>query len=134
MRFRAAGSSAVREFMANKLAHRSASSRSSCSSCCSRSSARSVYHSDQLNSNLLNTHRPPGIGFPLGTDVNGFDVLGRMMKGGQTALEIGFASALIATIIGTLWGAIAGLVGGVVDAVMMRIVDVGWPSRRCSSS
>jgi ABC-type dipeptide/oligopeptide/nickel transport system permease subunit len=82
------------------------------------------YHTDQLNSNLLNTDQPPGTGFPLGTDANGFDVLGRLMKGGQTSLEIGFFAALIATIIGTLWGAIAGLAGGVVDAVMMRIVDI----------
>ena len=82
------------------------------------------YHTDQLNSNLLNTDQPPGNGFPLGTDANGFDVLGRLMKGGQTSLEIGFFAALIATIIGTLWGAVSGLAGGVVDAIMMRIVDV----------
>lgn len=83
-----------------------------------------VYHSDQLNSNLLNTDQPPGAGFPLGTDGNGFDVLGRLMKGGQTSLEIGFFAALIATVIGTLWGAIAGLAGGIVDAAMMRVIDV----------
>src|ERR1700760_2203461 len=41
------------------------------------------YHSDQLNSNLLNTDTAPGPGFPLGTDGNGFHVLGRLMKGGQ---------------------------------------------------
>jgi peptide/nickel transport system permease protein len=84
-----------------------------------------VYHSDQSSGNIRITHQHPEIGHPLGTDVSGFDELGRMMKGGQTALEIGFASALIATIVGTVWGAAAGLVGGVVDGVMMRIVDVG---------
>ena len=47
----------------------------------------------------------------LGTDDNGFDELGRIMLGGQTALEIGFLAAAIATVIGTLWGAIAGLAG-----------------------
>ncbi len=82
------------------------------------------YHTDQLNSNLLNTDQPPGNGFPLGTDGDGFDVMGRLMKGGQTSLEIGFFAALIATVIGTLWGAIAGLAGGWVDATMMRIVDI----------
>ena len=46
------------------------------------------------------------------------------MKGGQTALEIGFFSAVIATVIGTLYGAIAGLVGGLVDGLLMRFVDV----------
>jgi peptide/nickel transport system permease protein len=82
------------------------------------------YHSDQFNSNLLNTDQPPGSGFPLGTDGNGFDVLGRLMKGGQTSLEIGFFAALIATVIGTLYGSIAGLAGGIVDAIMMRVIDV----------
>lgn len=82
------------------------------------------YHSDQVDANLGTTDLPPGGGFPLGTDNNGFDVLGRLMIGGQTSLEIGFFAALIATVIGTLWGAIAGLAGGVIDATMMRIIDV----------
>jgi peptide/nickel transport system permease protein len=82
------------------------------------------YHSDQFNSNLLATDQAPGGGFPLGSDGNGFDVLGRLMKGGQTSLEIGFFAAVIATVIGTLWGAIAGLAGGIVDAIMMRVIDV----------
>jgi ABC-type dipeptide/oligopeptide/nickel transport system permease subunit len=83
-----------------------------------------IYHSDQSNTNLLATDQGPGSGQPLGTDGKGFDILGRLMLGGQTSLEIGFLAALIATVIGTLWGAVAGLIGGVVDAVMMRIVDV----------
>lgn len=83
-----------------------------------------VYHSDQSATNLLNTNQPPGSGAPLGTDDNGFDVLGRMMVGGQTSLEIGLLSALIATVLGTLWGAVAGLIGGLVDAIMMRVVDI----------
>ena len=82
-----------------------------------------VYHTDQLSTNLLNTNTPPGSGNPLGTDGFGFDVLGRIMLGGQTSLEVGFLSAFIATVIGTLWGAVAGLAGGIVDSVMMRIVD-----------
>lgn len=83
-----------------------------------------VYRTDQLNTNLLNANQAPGGGFPLGTDANGFDVLGRLMLGGQTSLEIGFLAAVIATVIGTLWGAVAGLIGGMVDAVMMRVVDI----------
>jgi ABC-type dipeptide/oligopeptide/nickel transport system permease subunit len=84
-----------------------------------------VYHTNQTADDLFHAHLRPGKGHPLGTDTSGFDELGRTMKGGQTALEIGFASALIATIVGTLWGAIAGLAGGVVDGVMMRLVDIG---------
>jgi peptide/nickel transport system permease protein len=82
------------------------------------------YHGNTINSDLLHTGLPPGSGFPLGTTDQGFDELGLMMKGGQAALEVGFAAAFIGIVIGMLWGAIAGLAGGVVDSIMMRVVDV----------
>ena len=82
------------------------------------------YHGNTSVAELLNTNTPPGPGAPLGTDSEGFDILGLLMVGGQAALEIGILSAIIATIVGTLWGAIAGLVGGVIDGFMMRVVDV----------
>jgi peptide/nickel transport system permease protein len=83
-----------------------------------------VYHSDQVGSNLAAANLPPGRGHPLGTDDNGFDILGRLMVGGQSSIEIGVAVAIIATSAGVIWGAIAGFTGGLVDAAMMRIVDV----------
>src|SRR5579875_354216 len=82
------------------------------------------YHGDVTLANPTNADLGPGTGHPLGTDQNGFDILGQLMHGGQAALEIGFFAAFIATVIGTLWGATAGLAGGVVDGVLMRIVDV----------
>ncbi len=82
------------------------------------------YKTDQVHSNLLNANLTPGSGHPLGTDDNGYDILGRLMAGGQSSIEVGLSVALIATSMGVLWGAIAGFVGGAVDAVMMRIVDV----------
>jgi ABC-type dipeptide/oligopeptide/nickel transport system permease subunit len=83
-----------------------------------------VYHGDVLQVNLIDAHDPPGVGHPLGTDVNGFDVLGQLMKGGQAALEIGFFAAFVAITIGALVGAVAGLAGGIVDTVLMRVVDI----------
>ncbi|HEX3780842.1 MAG TPA: ABC transporter permease [Pseudonocardiaceae bacterium] len=83
-----------------------------------------VYHSNQILANLRIADLPPGSpGHPLGTDDVGYDELGRLMVGGQSALEIGFAAALVATVFGTLWGAVAGYLGGFVDAIMMRVVD-----------
>ncbi|MFZ1063801.1 MAG: ABC transporter permease [Acidimicrobiales bacterium] len=82
------------------------------------------YHTNQLDTNVLNAFESPGRGHPLGTDSNGFDELGRIMKGGQAALEIGLFSSFVATVIGTLVGAVAGLVGGLLDGILMRIVDV----------
>lgn len=83
-----------------------------------------VYHTNQVSANILLTNLPPGPGRPLGTDANGYDILGRLMVGGQSAIEISFCVALVATSFGVAWGAIAGFAGGVIDAVMMRIVDV----------
>ncbi len=85
-----------------------------------------VYHTNQLLINPVASFISPGAGHPLGTDNQGFDELGRLMLGGQTALEIGIFTALLATGIGMIFGAIAGLAGGIVDAVMMRFVDVMW--------
>jgi ABC-type dipeptide/oligopeptide/nickel transport system permease subunit len=84
-----------------------------------------LYHSNQISANVANSDLKPQHGFPLGTDANGFDELGRIMRGGQSALEIGFVAAAIATVVGTLYGALAGLIGGVLDGIMMRLVDVG---------
>jgi peptide/nickel transport system permease protein len=81
------------------------------------------YHTNQVTVNLANENLPPGPGNPLGTDQNGYDILGRLMVGGQISLEVGLAAAVIATVLGTLWGAIAGYFGGVTDAIMMRLVD-----------
>ena len=82
------------------------------------------YHSNLLQADLINAHDPPGAGHPLGTNADGFDVLGQLMKGGQAALEIGFFAAFVAITIGSLVGAVAGLVGGLVDSTLMRVVDV----------
>lgn len=68
----------------------------------------------------------PGVdGHLLGTDDLGYDVLGRLMVGGQTSITIGLAAGILATLLGTVWGAVAGYLGGWVDVVMMRIVDAG---------
>jgi ABC-type dipeptide/oligopeptide/nickel transport system permease subunit len=83
-----------------------------------------IHPTNQSNTNPLVTDFAPGGGHLLGTDDNGFDELGRIMLGGQAALEVGFLSALIATVVGTLYGAIAGLVGGAVDGLLMRFVDI----------
>jgi peptide/nickel transport system permease protein len=83
-----------------------------------------IYHTNQVDTNPLITDLSPSGAHVLGTDDNGFDELGRIMAGGQTALEIGFFASFIATVIGTLYGAVAGLAGGLIDGAMMRFVDV----------
>jgi peptide/nickel transport system permease protein len=84
-----------------------------------------IYHTNQVQANIQLTNLPPGAGRPLGTDANGYDILGRLMAGGRATLEIGFAVATAATALGVAWGALSGFTGGLADAVMMRVVDIG---------
>jgi peptide/nickel transport system permease protein len=82
-----------------------------------------LYHTNQLQVDFAHEEIAPGGAHPLGTDANGFDVLGRLMIAGQISLEVGIAAAALATVVGVLWGGVAGYVGGFVDSFMMRIVD-----------
>lgn len=82
-----------------------------------------IYHTDQVHTNLVQLDQAPSAKHPLGTDEVGYDVLGRLMLGGQSSLEVGVTAALLASVWGTAWGAVSGFVGGWVDAVMMRVVD-----------
>jgi peptide/nickel transport system permease protein len=82
-----------------------------------------VYRTNQVTVNLNLKDLAPGGSYPLGTDDDGYDVLGRLMLAGQSSLELGFAVAIITTLIGSAYGAIAGIVGGIIDAIMMRAVD-----------
>jgi peptide/nickel transport system permease protein len=89
------------------------------------------YHTNQTLTQPLQANLAPGAATPsgghaglLGTDEHGFDELGRIMAGGQAALEVGFFAAVIATVIGTLYGAVAGLSGRLIDGIMMRFVDI----------
>lgn len=82
-----------------------------------------VYHTNQVSANLAAVNLRPRAGHLLGTDNAGFDVLGRLMAGGQTTLIVGIGAATAATSFGAVWGALAGLMGGWIDGLMMRIVD-----------
>ncbi|MGH7642224.1 MAG: ABC transporter permease [Candidatus Dormibacteria bacterium] len=82
-----------------------------------------LYRTNQVAANLLIGSQPPSAVHLLGTNPEGFDILGRLMVGGQSTLEVAFAVAALATTFGALWGAIAGFLGGFADSFLMRIVD-----------
>ncbi|MEU9112865.1 ABC transporter permease [Streptomyces sp. NPDC048483] len=82
-----------------------------------------VHPTDQIHTDLSRVALAPGADHPLGTTDLGYDMLGRLMYGGRTSLEVGLAAGLLATLFGTVYGAVAGHFGGWVDAVLMRVTD-----------
>jgi oligopeptide transport system permease protein len=69
-------------------------------------------------------YAPPSWEHPFGTDINGRDVLYRVLAGGRISLLVGLCGAAVSLVIGTAWGLVAGYAGGRLDGWMMRIVDV----------
>lgn len=62
--------------------------------------------------------------FLLGTDLNGRDLLARVMYGTGISLIIAFTAAFINFFIGVFYGSISGFFGDTTDIIMMRIVDI----------
>jgi peptide/nickel transport system permease protein/oligopeptide transport system permease protein len=69
-------------------------------------------------------YAPPSWQHPFGTDLNGRDVLYRVLLGARISLVVGLAGAAVSLFIGTAYGLIAGYAGGKVDNAMMRLVDI----------
>jgi len=60
----------------------------------------------------------------MGTDVNGRDILARIVWGSRTSILVALAAAACSLIIGVVYGAFSGLAGGRIDNLMMRVVDI----------
>ena len=82
-----------------------------------------IYKTQQVSVTLTNSDCAPSAAHLLGCDDLGYDVVGRLMQGGQSSLLVGLAAAFVACLFGSIYGAISGFAGGVVDALLMRIVD-----------
>jgi peptide/nickel transport system permease protein len=85
------------------------------------------YHTNQNNSAAFlgqQCDNAPSAQHILGRDSTCFDMLGRIMVGGQSSLEIGVMAALLSMFIGAAYGIFAGYKGGKTDAVLMRFVDI----------
>ena len=67
---------------------------------------------------------PPSWAHPFGTDMNGRDILSRVLHGGRIDLEIGFFTTFVPLVYGVVLGAVSGYFGGKLDAVLMRLLDI----------
>ena len=86
--------------------------------------ASAVSPYDPLLMNPPARMRPPGAGYPLGTDEFGRDVLSRILWGARISLGVGAAAVALAAAGGVFLGLLAGYLGGMVDSVIMRLMDV----------
>ena len=67
---------------------------------------------------------PPSWQHLFGTDLNGRDLLYRVLLGARISMLVGIAGALVSFVVGIIYGMVAGYVGGQADSLMMRFVDV----------
>ena len=79
---------------------------------------------DPLRGSLAESLRGPSQGFWLGTDVQGRDVLSRVLYGARLSLAVGLVSQSVASVLGIVLGLIAGYYGRWLDALLMRLADV----------
>jgi peptide/nickel transport system permease protein len=67
---------------------------------------------------------PPSWAHPFGTDMNGRDILARVLFGARIDLQIGFITTIVPLVYGVFLGAVSGYIGGKLDMVLMRVLDV----------
>ncbi len=79
---------------------------------------------DPLHGSLANSLRAPSREFWLGTDVQGRDLLARLLFGARLSLTVGLVSQTVASVTGVGLGLVAGYYGRWVDGVLMRLADV----------
>jgi peptide/nickel transport system permease protein len=80
---------------------------------------------DPYRVDLVQALQPPSAAHWFGTDVNGRDVLSRVLAGAQATLSATGIVLLITIVIGVVVGTLAALGGRVIDEVLMRITDIG---------
>lgn len=79
---------------------------------------------DPYEISLQDQLAPPSLSHPLGRDLNGSDILSRILHGSRISLAVGLLVVLFSGSIGICAGLVSGYYGGVTDSVLMRVVDI----------
>lgn len=76
------------------------------------------------DANLMYSEQPPSRTYLFGTDIQGRDVLSRVIFGARISLTVGLLSQFINSIIGVLLGLTAGFFGGWWDDLVMSLTNI----------
>ena len=79
---------------------------------------------DPARGNLADSYLPPSWEHPFGTNIQGQDVLSRIIFGSRLTLGIAVMSVTLGVAVGSLLGSLAGYFRGAVDSAIMRGVDI----------
>jgi len=79
---------------------------------------------DPVRGSLSESLQAPSLAFWFGTDVQGRDILTRVLFGARLSLAVGLVSQSVASLLGLVLGLLAGYYGRWLDAVLMRLADV----------
>jgi peptide/nickel transport system permease protein len=79
---------------------------------------------DRLRDEPAKRLMPPNREHLLGTEVNGADVMSRMIHAARIAMAIGLIATGIAVVIGVIVGGLMGYYAGTVDILGMRLIEI----------
>jgi peptide/nickel transport system permease protein len=79
---------------------------------------------DPLRANPALSHLPPSLEHLAGTDIQGRDVLVRIIHGARYSVLIGLGATVVAVALGVAFGVAAGVAPGWADRALSRLVDV----------
>lgn len=83
-----------------------------------------VYDVERAKVGAVEPTQPPSREYPLGTEVQGRDVLALLIVGTPETLKIGLIAGIVGLLIGSVLGLVSGYFGGPQDTVIRIITDV----------
>ncbi len=79
---------------------------------------------DPARGNLADSYLPPSREHWMGTNIQGQDVMARIIYGARLTLGIAVLSVTIGVTVGAFFGSVAGFFRGTIDGIIMRGVDI----------
>ncbi len=76
------------------------------------------------DADLMRSLEPPQLKYPFGTDVQGRDILSRIIFGSRVSLSVGLVVQAISLSIGIPLGLISGFYGGIADDIITSLINI----------